>query len=185
MTLTSFLIFDRNGTCLFEYHPIPTHQPNHKLVYGLLFTLSSSIFQLTSQPNVQSNTQIDSEESLYHSLVGSIGSGKKFISYQTKFYNLHYYESPTKLKFVCFLTRGDTSITSLDQTGSSMDTSNLSNSTNSSNYSWNRAYMKERMKNMYLLWCDWVKTADYEWGEQIVDSSWNQLVEKTIKDWNV
>ncbi|KAI4247040.1 MAG: hypothetical protein L6R40_001705 [Gallowayella cf. fulva] len=100
MVVYSFYIFDRHAECIYKkkWAPRPTstgsktqppnglpdgaHQPNAlsaeddaKLVFGTIFSLRNMVRKLG-------------------------GEDDRFISYRTGHYKLHYYETPTSLKFV-------------------------------------------------------------------------------------
>mmetsp|Transcript_2694 Transcript_2694/g.10355 ORF Transcript_2694/g.10355 Transcript_2694/m.10355 type:complete len:225 (-) Transcript_2694:6298-6972(-) len=202
MTLFSIFLFDRNGTCLFSHHPIPSHQPNQKLIYGLLFALSNAASQLGSNNNSGAESRwsqsgnhpqlITSQSDTPSSTDSTNQTKEKFLSYQTSFYNLHYLETPTKLKIVCFTSRGD-NVVNLAEVSQHHDNHTTKPTTpspviaspSSSPHSLNRTQMRNQMKALYHQYCEWLRYGDFEWGEEIRDVTWRGIVEKAVRTWNV
>ncbi|KAF1915447.1 Longin-like domain-containing protein [Ampelomyces quisqualis] len=110
MVLYSFYIFDRHTECIYarRWPPRPASQPG------------ASITSNGDAPPARSALTHADDEKLVFGLVFSLrnmvaklgGADDTFLSYRTGEYKLHYYETPTRIKFV-MLT--DTNVINLRQ----------------------------------------------------------------------
>ncbi|KAI3376086.1 hypothetical protein L3Q82_016386 [Scortum barcoo] len=112
MTVHNLYIFDRNGSCLYynEWNRKKqagiSKEEEFKLMYGMLFSIRSFVSKMSPldmYPSEQLCTCLSVCLSLCLSVVLSCLSVLRkegFLSFQTSKYRLHYYETPSGLRFV-------------------------------------------------------------------------------------
>uniref|UniRef100_A0AAX7VLH9 Trafficking protein particle complex subunit n=1 Tax=Astatotilapia calliptera TaxID=8154 RepID=A0AAX7VLH9_ASTCA len=112
MTVHNLYIFDRNGNCLYynEWNRKKqagiSKEEEFKLMYGMLFSIRSFVSKMSPLDMYPSHhLSICPPDSLsvhLSSCLWSLSVLRKegFLSFQTSKYRLHYYETPSGLKFV-------------------------------------------------------------------------------------
>lgn len=99
MVVYAFYVFDRHAECIYKKRWAPQH------------TSSSKTSQANGVPDAQSQLKglsVEDDAKLVFGTIFSLrnmvrklgGPDDNFISYRTGHYKLHYYETPTSLKFV-------------------------------------------------------------------------------------
>lgn len=99
MVVYSFYVFDRHAECIYKKKWAPRPDSSSKL------PVSNGVSDGQSQPKALS---AEDDAKLIFGTIFSLrnmirklgGPEDNFISYRTSHYKLHYYESPTSLKFV-------------------------------------------------------------------------------------
>ncbi|KAF2823907.1 snare-like protein [Ophiobolus disseminans] len=119
MVLYSFYIFDRHTECIYSRRWTPRPASSGKSARPASNSSNLSAADATHLPTRRALTHSD-DEKLVFGLVFSLrnlvtklgGDDDTFLSYRTGEYKLHYYETPTRMKFV-MLT--DTKVVNLRQ----------------------------------------------------------------------
>lgn len=97
LMIYSLWLFDRHCECIYTRHwnrgqreqakeSAENDDDDAKLLFGVVFSLRNMVQKL--DPSIESTSPYGT------------GSGGEFVSYRTSAYKLHYYESPTSLKFI-------------------------------------------------------------------------------------
>jgi hypothetical protein len=105
MTIFSFYIFDRHADCIYTRRWAPPAPINSKPTRP---TSNSSITSTSTPQPTRKALSKEDDAKLIFGLVFSLrnmvhklgGEDDTFLSYRTAEYKLHYYETPTRMKFV-------------------------------------------------------------------------------------
>ncbi|PSN71064.1 snare-like protein [Corynespora cassiicola Philippines] len=109
MVLYSFYIFDRHTECIYSRRWTPPTLPNaSKTPRPPSGSSMASNGDAPPQPGARKGMSQSDDEKLIFGLVYSLrsmvqklgGDDDTFLSYRTGEYKLHYYETPTRMKFV-------------------------------------------------------------------------------------